>query len=231
MIDATVQTDGSLSVVETRTFDFDGAFSAVWWNFDSMPTDECELTVSSVEVSPHEGQSANEDSEETASLPEAVFERAWREEGGPDEPSYSVDETYRTVYVFNNVNDETVDVTLRYSIANFVQVYDDVAELYWQYIGHGWSVKSSHVVATVHLPVPAGASAAAGSDVRAWAHGPLDGTLTVGNDGTISMTVPSVDAGGYAEVRSTFPRQWLSGASAHSPIFHTGNRLDTVLFG
>lgn len=65
--------------------------------------------------------------------------------------------------------------------------------------------------------------------MRAWAHGPLDGTLTVGNDGTISMTVPSVDAGGYAEVRATFPRQWISAASAHSPVFHTGTRLDTVL--
>lgn len=229
VIDATVQPDGSLSVVETRTFDFDGTFSAVWWNFDSMPSDECELSVASVEVASREGESADASSTESASLPEVAFERAWREEGGPSEPSYSLDEDYRTVYVFNDVSDESVDVTLCYSITNFVQVYDDVAELYWQYIGHGWSVKSSHVVATVHLPVPAGASAAAGSDVRAWAHGPLDGTLTVGNDGTISMTVPSVDAGGYAEVRATFPRQWVSGASAHAPVFHTGTRLDTVL--
>lgn len=133
VIDATVQPDGSLSVVETRTFDFDGTFSAVWWNFDSMPSDECELSVASVEVASREGESADASSTESASLPEVAFERAWREEGGPSEPSYSLDEDYRTVYVFNDVSDESVDVTLCYSITNFVQVYDDVAELYWQY--------------------------------------------------------------------------------------------------
>ena len=35
-INATVQPNGDLHVVEQRTFDFSGTFTAVWWNFDSF---------------------------------------------------------------------------------------------------------------------------------------------------------------------------------------------------
>ena len=37
-INATVQPNGDLHVVEQRTFDFSGTFTAVWWNFDSLPS-------------------------------------------------------------------------------------------------------------------------------------------------------------------------------------------------
>ena len=36
-IQAQVETDGALQVIEQRTFDFDGDFSAVWWAFDGLP--------------------------------------------------------------------------------------------------------------------------------------------------------------------------------------------------
>ena len=37
-INATVQSNGDLHVVEQRMFDFSGAFTAVWWNFDNLPS-------------------------------------------------------------------------------------------------------------------------------------------------------------------------------------------------
>ena len=147
-INAVAGQDATLSVTETRTFDFDGTFSAVWWSFDSMPSNECELTVSSISLAPEGGQAV--------SLPEVEFQRTWRESGGPAEPAFSVDVDRKTVYVFAPMADARIDVTLTYSISNFVQIYDDVAELYWQYVGHGWSVDSDHVVASVHVRCPQG---------------------------------------------------------------------------
>ena len=61
------------------------------------------------------------------------------------------------MYVFFDESDSEVTMTLSYSISNFVQVYDDVAEVYWQYIGHGWAVDSDHVTTTLTVPVAAGA--------------------------------------------------------------------------
>lgn len=221
-IDATAQPDGTLTVSETRTFSFSGDFTAVWWTFENFPSSESELMVDSVFFSDTQSGATEE-------LSPVTFQLSWREEGGPGISAYSVDEPRNTVYVFFNASDVTVDITINYHITNFVQVYNDVAELYWQYIGHGWDVDSSHVVATVHLPIPAGEQVRAGDNVRAWAHGPLDGALSIGSDGSLSMTIPSVGAGGYAEVRSTFPSEWMTSVSSGSPILHAGSRLDAVL--
>ena len=220
-IDAQANADGSLDVTEARTFDFSGNFTAVWWSFDNMPTKESMLSVKSVSLT-------NESTGETQTLFPVEFQRAWREAGGAGYPSYSVDEDENTVYVFFDESDCEVTMTLSYSISNFVQVYDDVAEVYWQYIGHGWAVDSDHVTTTLTVPVPAGTQVRAGDNVRAWGHGPLDGSLSIGDDGAIYAQVSSVSAGGYAEIHSVFPADWMnvSGSAANK---HMGNRLDSVL--
>ena len=220
-IDAQANADGSLDVTEARTFDFSGNFTAVWWTFDNMPTKESMLSVKSVSLT-------NESTGETQTLSPVEFQRAWREAGGAGYPSYSIDEDENTVYVFFDESDSEVTMTLSYSISNFVQVYDDVAEVYWQYIGHGWAVDSDHVTTTLTVPVAAGAQVRAGDNVRAWGHGPLDGSLSIGDDGAIYAQVSSVSAGGYAEIHSVFPAEWMnvSGSAANK---HMGNRLDSVL--
>lgn len=245
-MDAAVNADGSLSVTEKRTFVFDGSYSAVWWTFDALPSEESAISIASVEVSSvsdtasaapapdREGSAApaaaaGEVAAGSAALPEVDFQRAWRDAGGPADPAFSLDADRKTAYVFYPFEDGRFEVTLTYAISNFVQVYDDVAEVYWQYVGHGWSVDSDRVVATLHLPVAAGADATAGSAVRAWGHGPLDGALSLDNAGTISATVPTVRAGGYAEVHAVFPRSWISELAPNAPVVHTGDRLESVL--
>ena len=37
-IEASADSAGDLSVSEDRTFDFDGSFTAVWWNFNNLPS-------------------------------------------------------------------------------------------------------------------------------------------------------------------------------------------------
>lgn len=245
-MDAVVNADGSLSVTERRTFVFDGSYSAVWWTFDALPSEESEISIASVEVGPVSDAasaapaSAQEESAASVaaagevvsgpvSLPEVDFQRAWRDAGGPADPAFSLDADRKTAYVFYPFEGGRFEVTLTYAVSNFVQVYDDAAEVYWQYVGHGWSVDSDRVVATLHLPVAAGADATAGSAVRAWGHGPLDGALSLDNAGTISATVPTVRAGGYAEVHAVFPRSWLSELAPNAPVVHTGDRLESVL--
>lgn len=56
VIDATLNNDGSLSVTEQRTFDFDGSFTAVWWTFDNLPGAESKIAVDSVTISSDQGE-------------------------------------------------------------------------------------------------------------------------------------------------------------------------------
>lgn len=262
-ISAEAQTDGSLHVVETRLFEFNGDFTAVWWTFNGLPSN-AELVINGVRLdsaagngeaggsddagelgdssgvfgeiagffgaSDSEAASDGADADPGTDLQSVPFRESWRDAGGPGTNAYSFDSAQNTVYVFFNASDETIAVTLDYTVVNGVQAYEDVAEVYWKYVGDQWEEASDDVTMTLTLPVAPGASVTPGSNVRAWGHGPLDGVVTVGRDGTITYTVPKVEAGQYAEARVLFPVSWLTDLSGQASKLHQDTmRLDTVL--
>ena len=166
----------------------------------------------------------------TVDLQSVPFQSSWRDEGGPGTASYSFDEAKNTLYVFFSASDETMVVTIDYTIIDGVQAFQDVAEVYWQYVGAQWAEASSDVSMTLTLPVPAGEKVVPGENVRAWGHGPLDGTVTVNDDGTVSYYVPKVNAGQFAEARVVFPVSWLTDLGASAGQTHRDeSHLDTVL--
>ena len=226
-ITANAATDGSLDVVEQRTFDFDGDFTAVWWTFKDLPSNASFVvnSMSMTKIGP-DGTPVGE----AVSLPNTAFNLAWRDAGGPGKDSYSVDSPLNTVYAFFNVADETAIITLDYTIINGVQAYKDVADVYWQYVGSQWEESSSDVSMTLSLPVPQGQSVIAGDNVRAWGHGPLDGVVTINEDGSVTYTVDHVNAGQFAEARVVFPVKWLTNLKGEDALIHQDkNHLDEVL--
>ena len=121
-IQATLDDQGTLEVTERRTFDFDGAFTCVWWEFDSFGY-RSEMTVESVAI---------ELGGQRLTLAPVEFRPSWRNSGGPGIASYAVDEAYDGVYVFFDADSEQMEVELRYRVEPMATCYDDVAELYWQ---------------------------------------------------------------------------------------------------
>lgn len=241
---AQVQTDGSLHVVEQRTFDFDGSFTAVWWTFEGLP--------SNAKVQVNAMRMAAVDSEgnvvgDWMPMQQVTFQLAWRDAGGPGVDAWSFDEPQDTVYAFFDVEDAEMIFELDYTVVNGVQAYEDVAEVYWKYVPEGWAVDSRDVSVTIELPLPAdavvdapandagswaeGESPRAGvGEVRAWGHGPLDGVVTVRADGAVTYAVPLVRAGQYAEARVVFPVEWLTNLTPEASRAHQGvYRLDSVL--
>lgn len=206
-ISAEVQKDGTLSVQEKRVFDFDGSFTCVWWTFEGFPQGS-EFQVEGVSMA---RESAGLAGAGTLELEPVPFQTQWRDSGGPGRACYSVDAARDSVYVFFDADDEVLDVWVEYSISNAVQVYGDVAELYWQYVGSQWAEPSDDVVCRLRLPRPEGEPIVSGENVRVWAHGPLDGSVTVDEYGMVRCQVPQVPSGEFAEVRTTFPVEWLSG--------------------
>lgn len=226
-ITSQVETDGSLHVAEQRAFSFDGTYSAIWWTFEYLPSN-VELEVNSVRMAP-----ADADGNATgdfATLESAPFNLDWRESGGPGTEAYSVDSPMNTVYVFSDFEDAKDIIELDYTIVNGAQAYKDVGEVYWKYVSSQWAEPSENVTMTCALPVPQGTEVTDGDNVRAWGHGPLDGTVTINADGTVSYAVPHVNAGQFAEARIVFPVSWLTNLPADAAKLHRDEtHLDTVL--
>ncbi len=227
-IKAQVETDGSLHVVEQRTFDFDGDFTAVGWNLGGQLPANAQIQINGVRTGQVDADGAI--AGDWTALPSVPFVLEWRDAGGPGTSAYSFDSPQNTAYVFFNASNTKMMVELDYTVLNAAQAYEDVGELYWRYVGDQWAEDSSDVTMSIALPVPQGVEVTPGDTVRAWGHGPLDGTVEVRPDGSIVYTVSRVPAGQYAEARIVFPVSWLTNLSAKAEKEHSGTlRLDTVL--
>lgn len=94
---------------------------------------------------------------------------------------------------------EHFTVTYAYQITNAITNYRDIAELNFMIIGNGWDTRLKKVKASVIFPGPV-------KDLKAWAHGPLDGKLEVDpQDGKIIMTADNLGGHTGIEVHTIFP--------------------------
>jgi hypothetical protein len=220
VIDATVQPNGDLALEETRTFDFrNGPFTYAYFNV-ADPLDRVR-DFSMAEVLPDGSEVPVDPDYAIHSVAYDGFQAQW---------SYSAEDENRT-WVF------------RYRVACAVDVYPDTAHLYWQFIGTGWDKPTDHAVVTVHLPGTApepierpeacDPEAASGpdtgaplekGDVRAFGHGPLNGTITLLDPQTIRYDVRDIPPLSYVEGSVLFP----SAAVPGSPM-QAGDHLESIL--
>ncbi len=268
-IQAQLETDGSLHVIEQRTFEFDGDYSKLHWSFAQLPTN-AEVKANGVRVidldesdalkgdSDNSSESAGAETESltgsvssngiisgdnaaegspssnledvTTTLEQRSFDLAWREkDAGPDADCYSVDSPQNTIYVFFKEAPHRIVVELDYTITEMAQVYDDYAEIYWQYLNSGWSQASENITCKLELPLPKGTTVTEGDNVKAWGHGPSGGTVDVSESGLITCQIPSTKTGEYAELRVLVPKTWLTNLSQKALQEHSGTlRGDAV---
>jgi uncharacterized membrane protein YgcG len=216
-IDATVHPDGSMSVVERRTFDFSkGDFSFAYREIHHrQPGDIMGFSVT-------EGT--------TRYVPWDPFGS-----GSPLDPGVLAisdnDDTLRGTWYFH-AHDERRTFTIRYSAMCAVNVYPDGAHLYWQFIPDGFDKPTAHARVTIHLPGNADPAAAEGirpasactpqdaplgtvelpttpllrTQVRAWAHGPPQGEISLPNPQTIVLDVRNLQPFRFVEGSVLFPR-------------------------
>ena len=196
-IDATVLPNGDMVLEETRTFDFqNGPFTYAYFNVDDPLDHVRDFSIAE----------KLDDGSEVALT--------------PDYASHSiVTEGFQAQWSYQ-AEDETRTWVFRYRVACAVDVYTDTAHLYWQFIGSGWDVPTEHALITVHLlDAPsmglfprrqecnpddhlAGSPedlALERGDVRAFAHGPLNGEVTFLDPQTIRYDVSDVPARSYIE--------------------------------
>ena len=200
-IDATVETDGTVEVQESRLFDFDGSYHGVYWNLPSGT---------------YNGRNIETNVQWVGELIDGEFVQFEQSNSGEDHTYLLEDYGGGTrVKVYSAHDDERATFVILYADTNLAVRHADVSELYWKFVSDGWDVESENVTCRVHLPVPDGRKVEPEENVRAWGHGPLDASVSFdGND--IVYEVPGVGTSEFAEARIVFPTDWLSDAPQQS---------------
>lgn len=210
VIAAALDADGTLDVVEERTFSFVGNYTYVYWDIET-PADGATI-INSVKATDVGGN--------VTTLTKSTDATAI------DEPSARVPNTYLVlnytnwsrVYVFFNLADVDQTITLDYTLTNAANAYSDVGELYWKYVAAGWAAPSKSVTLNLTLPIPAGETAIEEENVYAWDHGQRKGEVVINEDGTVTIKNSRVPGSTYAEVRVMFPVSWLTGMTPGSDL-------------
>lgn len=221
-IAAVVRPDGSIRVTERRTFEFDDDVNGVFLEIpagENQQGDQTSLSVAGVSV-------VRGDAEPQ------VFRSVDYASSG-DEGVYTVESTASgdRIKVFAPSYDgDTVTIGVEYVMTGAVMAWSDTAELYWKFVGPEWAEASRDVHLTVSFQGAASSSdaPAVGESFRAWAHGPLDGTVSLNADDAsspiVTFEVPEVAPGEFAEARIAFPASWVPSLVASADA-----RLDAIL--
>lgn len=212
-IGATVEADGSLTVVEGRQFDFDDDINGVYWDINTGTNQQG--GTAGVDV-----LSVEED--------DAAFSRVDYANKG-DNGVYTVEQSDGGVKIKVFSPHESGDSAIyyvSYTMSGAVMNWSDTAELYWKFVGDGWSADSDDVEMEVYFAnAAAGTAAVKGDNFRAWGHGPLTGDVSLDADEPmVTYTIPCVHQGEFAEARIAFPSDWVPQLAASGK-----ERMSTIL--
>jgi uncharacterized membrane protein len=179
-IEAEIQSDGSMQVTEERTVEFNGRYTGLYQYIIKQPG----VSISDVKVK--EGGT--------------VYERHHGTTYGPAGTYYVIDEPGRLYVDWSFIaNNEVRTFTVHYKVMGAVEVHDDVADFYWQFIGDEWEATTKR--ARVRLTLPPGAQ---DEEVLAWGHGPLHGTVSIESPTKIAWEVSPLPPGDFSGRQGCF---------------------------
>ncbi len=193
-IDAQVLANGNVRVRESRTLDFDGSFSVVYWDLSARGSEGIDVTAASGPGPDGSGSVAYTRDDDVLAKTPGTF-------------TATGSSTVRVQLNFR-VSDSAARFTIEYVARGAAKRWRDTAELYWQFVGDEAPIPADDVTVTVRLP-----DGVTRDEVRAWAHGPLWGNVSIEPDASVRMTVSPLPANTFVEARIAFPADALGKAA------------------
>ena len=199
-VDAQVMPNGDVRITDTRTLDFSGTYHFVYWDLSTRGADAIDVL----------GASGPSTADPSTTVPYKLSDSAPVGVASSAFETYAVEDRGATVRVQLNfeLSDATGTFSVQYVAKGAAKRFTDTAQLYWQFVGAETAVESRNVSVTVHLP-----QGVTSDQVRAWAHGPLNGTVTIEPDASVVMKVDPLPAYTFVEGRILFPAAALNKAS------------------
>ena len=190
---AQVDTDGSMTIQEIMTYNFRGSFNGALRDIDvsgSGGIEDINIYVSA-EIAP--------DTLDTSRL--LKFTKVDGANRG-DDGVFTIEDqgSIKGLTIFSPSQNERKTFVITYILKDVVTKYEDIAELYWQFIPGGWDFDLENV--DVHINIPKGASV---EDLKIFGHGPLTGESTRVDGQNLLLTAPKIEPGEFLEARLLFP--------------------------
>jgi len=185
-IEAEIMTDGSMTVKETILWDIEESLNGVYRDIlITNPSNELNgasgVVVDSVVVD------GNEFTYSYSTL-----------ENGVD-GKYNINEIDggKQVKIFTPSSDEYRETVITYTLYDVIVEYNDIAELYWNFIGDGWDYGIDNVSIQIKLP--------GSPDVlKIFAHGPLHGYSSLPTLDSATIEVDNLRSNEQVDVRLLF---------------------------
>ena len=118
---------------------------------------------------------------------------------------YSNYDEYKMYYRSNN---ESVAFLLDYKLDKAIVLHNDVAELYWQFIGNDFTDQINDLKIRIHLP-----NNDESDSFRVWAHGDLTGEIEKENNKTVYAYVKYLYPNSPVDIRMTFDKNLITDIS------------------
>ncbi len=189
---AALTADGSMQVVESRTYDFHGTYR---------------YAVRTLPIGGHESYRDIHISEDGQ-----AYELSDNEQPG----TFTVREKGSELEIrwFFRAGREARTFDVHFTVADLVRRHEDAAVLYYQFMGSAWQEPSRNVSLTI---LPPGETSS--DDVRAWLHGPLWAELSPDPDGVITAFCELLPKRTFLEVRALYaPGLFRDAASVSGPV-------------
>lgn len=106
---------------------------------------------------------------------------------------------------------------IKYRINNIAIKHNDVAEIGWNVIGNELSETIGNFKLSLHIP--------GNTNVRAWAHGPLNGKVNIVDSENVLFTISNVSSYRAIDVRATFDLNVINESSKYTNT----NALDKII--
>lgn len=169
-VDATVNTNGDMYIKETIKWriedDLNGVYRDVVINGDNELNSATDIQVLGVTVN------------------EKQYSYSSETLANGSEGKYNVNKDSNGVQIkiFSPSYNESKTTEITYVLKNVAVKYNDVSEVYWNFIGDGWDYGIDDVDITIHIPEGS-------SMLKIFGHGPLEGISEIVNGSTIKLTV------------------------------------------
>lgn len=118
---------------------------------------------------------------------------------------YSNYDEYKMYYRSNN---ESVAFLLDYKLDKAIVLHNDVAELYWQFIGNDFTDQINDLKIRIHLP-----NNDDSDFFKVWAHGDLTGEIKKENNKTVYAYVKYLYPNSPVDIRMTFDKNLITDTS------------------
>jgi uncharacterized membrane protein len=118
---------------------------------------------------------------------------------------YRKDNDLHSYKMYQSADDETIAFLISYTIDKAVVIHNDVAELYWTFIGNGFTDRINNLQIKIHTP-----KISDQEQLHFWFHGDLTGESSLLDNQTILAQMKSLDKKSVIDARIVFPKELIT---------------------